>query len=108
MLEKIFEYSMKKEKAVERVIDDENVNINHMIFRKGESLPEHFSNSNVYMIITNGTMNIKLNDQEYHSYEKGEMLNIPYNTKMNITNLDEEILEFFVVKSPAPKYFGGK
>lgn len=103
MLEKKYTYGLTDEKIVERIIDDQNIHLNHMVLTKGSSLPEHYSNSNVYMIIIRGRMILKLNDQESHQYANGDIINIPYNTKMNVNNQDDEVLEFFVVKSPNPK-----
>ncbi len=109
MIEKIYDFSTQDNKKIEKTIDDENLVINHMILPMNESLPEHYSNANVYMIIARGTMSLKLNEQEPHRYAHGEIINIPYNTKMNVANADENILEFFVVKTPNPKnYIGDK
>lgn len=105
MLEKVYDFKKTSEKTIERIIDDNNVALNHMVLTKGTGLPEHYSNSNVYMIIINGTMTIKLDEQEPKKYLAGNILNIPYNTKMNVNNLDDEILEFFVVKSPNPRNY---
>ena len=103
MIEKTYKFAQTQEKIIERIVDDENINLNHMILRNGESLPEHYSNSNVYMIITKGIMSIKLDEQDFKDYKIGDILNIPYDTKMNVTNQNEQLLEFFVVKSPNPK-----
>lgn len=103
MVEKVFKLSRGNEKVVERVIFDENVHYLHMVFNKDEGLPEHFSNSNLYMTIIRGRLSIKLNDQETHVYESGTLLVIPFNTKMNVNNLHNETLELIVVKAPAPK-----
>jgi quercetin dioxygenase-like cupin family protein len=84
---------------------DDNVNYIHMVFGKGEGLPEHYSNSNVYMNVIRGTLTIGLGDQEAHDYEKGTLLEIPYNIKMNVGNSHEQVLELIVVKAPAPKNF---
>ena len=105
MIEKVYKYSTTDEKAVEKLIMDENVNYIHMVFGKGEGVPEHYSNSNVYMNIIRGKLTIQLNDQEPHSYEKGSLLEIPYNTKMNVGNRDEATLELIVVKAPAPQNY---
>ncbi|NLN48358.1 MAG: hypothetical protein GX154_04575, partial [Clostridiales bacterium] len=51
MVEQVFKLAQGDEKAVERVIFDENVHYLHMVFNKDEGLPEHFSNSNVYMTV---------------------------------------------------------
>jgi len=74
-----------------------------MIFNKDEGLPEHFSNSNLYMTVLRGRLSIGLDDQEVHEYEAGDLLKIPFNTKMNVKNLHDDTLELIVVKAPAPK-----
>ena len=103
MIEQIFKLSVGDEKAVEKVIFDENIHYLHMVFNKDEGLPEHFSNSNVYMTVIRGQLSIGLNEQEVHEYEAGTLLKIPFQTKMNVKNLHNETLELIVVKAPAPK-----
>lgn len=104
MSEKVYKYTTSDdEKVVERIIDDRNIHLNHMMLVQGTGLPVHNSNSNVYMIITRGIMTIDLNDRGQQSYAMGNIINIPYNTKMDVTNKHEEALEFFVVKSPNPR-----
>lgn len=103
MIEQVFKISTDDHKAVEKVIFDENLHYIHMVFNKGEGLPEHYSNSNVYMTVVRGILSIGLNDQEIHEYPKGSLLKIPFNTKMNVNNLNEATLELIVVKAPAPK-----
>jgi quercetin dioxygenase-like cupin family protein len=106
MLEKVYNFSTTEDiKKIEKIIDDEPVMINHMVLPKGTGLPEHYSNSNVYMIIIRGNMTLKLNEQEPQQYSYGRIINIPYNTKMDVNNFDEDILEFFVVKSPNPRNY---
>ncbi len=103
MLEKKYTYVKANEKKIEKIVDDNNVVINHMILSKDTGLPVHTSNSNVYMIIISGKMSIALDEQDFHQYAEGEILNIPYNVKMDVRNVSEDILEFFVVKAPNPK-----
>lgn len=103
MVEQVFKISTNNEKAIERVIFDENVHYLHMVFNKGDGLPEHFSNSNVYMTVVRGKLSIGLNDQEIHEYDNGTLLKIPVNTKMNVNNLHDETLELIIVKAPAPQ-----
>lgn len=103
MIEKVFELSKKNEKAVEKVVFDENLHYLHMVFNKGEGLPEHFFNSNVYMTVMKGTLSIGLDEQEVHEYSYNTLIKIPVNTKMNVKNLNDDTLELIVVKSPAPK-----
>ncbi|MDD5603163.1 MAG: cupin domain-containing protein [Eubacteriales bacterium] len=102
MTEKVFALYKGNEKTVEKVIFDENLNYIHMVFNKNEGLPEHISNSNVYMTVVRGTLSIGLDEQDTHKYEAGTLLKIPVGTKMNVRNADQETLELIVVKAPAP------
>lgn len=105
MIEQVFKYSVSDEKVVEKIIMDENINYIHMIFNNNQGLPEHYSNSNVYMTVLRGTLSIRLDEQEVHEYGKGDILKIPYDTKMNVNNFHNDTLELIVVKSPAPMHF---
>lgn len=103
MIEEVYSISTDNKKTIEKVIQDDNLHYMHMIFNQNEGLPEHFSNSTVYMTVVRGTLSIRLNEQDIHEYSLGHVLKIPYNTKMNVKNLHEDILELIVIKSPAPK-----
>ncbi|MDW7661731.1 MAG: cupin domain-containing protein [Bacillota bacterium] len=103
MVEQVFKLAKGKEKVIEKVIHDENVHYNHMILNNGEGLPEHFSNSTVYMTVLTGTLSIGLGDEPVHVYESGTLLKIPFNVKMNVKNLHDEVLELLVIKAPAPQ-----
>ena len=103
MIEQTFKMSTGNEKVIEKIIRDENIHYNHMILNKCEGLPEHFSNSTVYMTVLRGILSIGLDNQEVHQYEAGSILKIPFNTKMNVKNNNEQVLELIVVKAPAPK-----
>ncbi len=102
MVEQVFALSREDDKAIEKVVFDENVHYIHMVFPKNEGLPEHFSNSNLYMTVIRGQLSIGLDDQEIHVYDAGTLLKIPINTKMNVRNFHDGTLELIVVKAPAP------
>ena len=102
MVEQVYQLETGDKKVAEKVIMDENIHYIHMVFNKDEGLPEHYSNSNVYMTVVRGKLSIALDDQEIHVYEEGTLLKIPENTKMNVKNLNELVLELIVVKAPAP------
>ena len=105
MIEKNYGYTVSDQKLIEQIVHDENVMINHIVLGHGDAVPAHFSNSNVYQVVVRGTIFLKLGDQEEHSYKAPAIVNIPYNTKMEIRNQNEEPLEFFIVKAPAPEAF---
>jgi quercetin dioxygenase-like cupin family protein len=102
MIEQVFTMAQNDEHTIERVIADENVNFNHMILGKNTGLPEHFSNSNVYMAVIRGLLSVGLDEQIIHEYPAGTVLKIPMGIKMNVKNLHDDTLELLVVKAPAP------
>ena len=105
MIETKFNYQLTDEKLIEKVIDDEYVNINHMVLPKGDALPLHYSNSIVHMIVVRGNVTLKLDEQPPIAYGAGSILNIPFNTHMDVSNQQDEIAEFFVVKAPNPRNY---
>ncbi len=106
MKEEIFKMNKIDTSVVEAVIKDENINFMHMVFNNGESLKTHYSNANVYMTVVKGILSLSLNDLPFMKYENNTVIKIPYNTKMKVQNHDEDILEIYVIKSPAPgKYY---
>jgi len=54
------------------------------------------------MTVIRGIVSLQLDDQELKKFEKGSIIVIPYKTKMNVVNYDEEVLEITVVKVPSP------
>jgi len=54
MIEQVFSLSREDDKAIEKIIFDENVHYLHMVFPKNEGLPEHFCNANLYMTVIRG------------------------------------------------------
>ena len=103
MLEKVYEFYTGNEKMIEKVIMDENVHLMHMVLPKGDALPEHNTNANVYMTVVRGTLTLALDGGEPNVYTAGHVLNIPEHIKMNAKNLHDGTLEILVIKAPAPK-----
>jgi quercetin dioxygenase-like cupin family protein len=106
VIETVFHWMEGTGKIVDRVIQDDNIHYLHMVFPQGEGLPQHVSNSNVYMTVLRGTLSIGLNDQPVHEYAPGTVLLIAQGTVMNVGNKDPDTLELIVVKAPAPASSG--
>jgi quercetin dioxygenase-like cupin family protein len=104
-MEKHYVFNQSDSKLVEKIIDDDAAMINHMILNKGDCLPEHKSNSNVYMIVVRGNLTLQLAENPEKHYSNGSVINIPYDIKMNVSNQHDEQVEFFVVKSPSPRIY---
>ncbi|MCL2704824.1 MAG: cupin domain-containing protein [Spirochaetaceae bacterium] len=101
-METIYKFKNSSSKLIEKIVDDDFSAINHVILSAGDSLPEHYSNSNTYFIIVQGTIALRLGEDNSKSYEAGSIVYIPYNIKMNVANGSGSILEFFIVKAPNP------
>jgi quercetin dioxygenase-like cupin family protein len=102
MLETVYHYTLTDKKVIEKIVDDDHAAINHIVLPRAEALPEHETNSNVYLIILRGVLTLRLANQEARVYTAGNIVAIPYKVKMNLSNTQEEPLEFCVVKAPSP------
>ncbi len=103
MIEQLHSFKVSEAKIIEKVIDNDDVAINHMILPKSAALPEHFANSTVYMTVARGTVTLQLDSQNPTNYPAGSIIVIPYRTMMNVSNQQAALLELFVVKAPGPK-----
>lgn len=104
-MEKVYTFNQSEGKLVEKLLDDDVAMINHMILNTGDELPQHDSNSNVYLIIVRGTLSIRLANKEEKEYINRSIINIPGNITMNISNHGKEQVEFFVIKAPSPRLY---
>lgn len=102
MVEKHYPYTQSKEKVIEKLIGDDVAMINHVVLATGDALSEHYSDSNVYLVAVRGSLTIQLEDQEARYYQTC-MVNVPFHTKMNISNTAKEALEFVIAKAPHPR-----
>ncbi len=105
MLETVFNLTRSEDKVIENVLSRDHVQINHMILYKGQALPEHYANANVYMVVLKGRLNLTLEEEESRDYVVGHLIEIPYNLKMNVRNLSEAVLELLVIKAPHPDQY---
>jgi quercetin dioxygenase-like cupin family protein len=103
MIEKPYSCTKTDSTIMEKMIDDEHVNINHIVVAPGEAVPTHVSNSHVHQIIVRGTLSLSLEDEPFNHHPQGTIVAVPFNQKMVIQNQGKETLEFFVVKAPNPR-----
>ena len=103
MTEKVYKLSDNTQKVIEPVIKDENIHYMHMVLPKGEGLPVHTPNANVYMTVVSGELSISLGGAEFNNHPERTVLKIPQGTEMNARNNGEKTLELIVIKAPAPK-----
>ncbi len=79
--------------------------INHIALEKGEKVPIHFSDSNVYLIVVQGTITFIFDEQEANHHKSGSIVKVPFHTKMNISNTHDGLGEFFIIKAPHPRKY---
>lgn len=103
MIGELFTMSGIDKKVIEPVLKDENIHYMHMVLPKGEALPVHTTNANVYMTVVSGTLTLSLNGEEAVRIKEKTVVKIPFETVMDAKNLDSGTLELLVVKAPAPK-----
>jgi len=105
MIEKIIRFTIPQKKVIEQLVGDDEVMINHIALGKGETVPIHFSDSNVYLIIVQGTITVRFDEQEPNHHASGSIVQVPFHTKMNISNTQDELGEFFIIKAPHPRRY---
>ncbi len=98
MIEKVYSFSTADETAVERIVNENGTIINYLSLAKGEKVDPHPTAEAAHMIVVRGTLAIKLNDQERHSYSEGSIIGIPANTLLDITNGGDQTMHLFVIK----------
>jgi quercetin dioxygenase-like cupin family protein len=103
MIESTYAFTRTEAQTVEKIVDDERVNINHIVVEPGKAVVTHVSNSFVHQIVIRGTLSLSLEDGAFSHYPAGTIISVPFNQKMSIQNQGSETLEFFVVKAPNPR-----
>lgn len=85
-------------KKVERLVEDPQFHLVHMIFNTDEGLPIHPAHANLYMTVLSGSLSIQLNDEPLLIVKAKSVVKIPLGTVMNVRNLHPEQLELLVIK----------
>ncbi len=98
MMETVYDLYQGDDKKIEKMVMKENGQYIHMVFPKGEGLPLHNANAELFMTVLRGTLSLGLDNQIMNKYRKGTMLNIPFKTRMDVKNYDDEVLELIVIK----------
>ncbi len=99
MIEKVYTLYQGNEKKIEKIVMENRGHYLHMVFPKNEGLPIHMSNADLFMTVMRGTLTLGLNDLPLNEYTEGIMVQIPFQTKMNVRNESDTILELIVVKT---------
>jgi len=105
MIEKSIPFTIPTMKVIEQLVGNDEVMINHIALGKGDVVPIHYSDSNVYLIVVQGTITFIFDEQEAHHHKRGSIVQVPFHTKMDIRNTHDELGEFFIIKAPHPRNY---
>lgn len=105
MIETLHHYTVTDEKIVEKVIMNKDLNYIHVVLPKGERFPVHYSNAKVLLTVVRGVLSIALEGQDFAHYEAGTIVEVPYQTKMDIGNDNKLPLELFIIKAPGAEQY---
>lgn len=104
---RVYHFTSSQEKVIEQIVNTDEVQINHIILPSEEKVPEHYTNSNVHLLIVRGKMTLTVEGEPGH-YPQGSIIGLPYHVRMLIENREKEDLEFFVIKTPHPEKYSPK
>ncbi|MGI6432961.1 MAG: cupin domain-containing protein [Sphaerochaetaceae bacterium] len=99
MIENVYTFSTEELTHVERIVQQENLRINHLSLAVGDAVDPHPTPEAAHMIVTSGTLALKLNDQEQKHYPAGSIIGIPANTMLHIANGGNKAMHLFVIKT---------
>ncbi len=85
-------------KKIERIVEDPQFHLVHMVFNTDEGLPIHPAHANLYMTVLSGTLSIQLNEDPLLIVRAKSVVKVPFGTVMNVRNLHPEQLELLVIK----------
>ena len=98
MIESIIPITASDEDVFENLITKNSLAINHVVVPPGKIFTAHMTESEVYIIITTGTLTVNLNNQPDQSYGQDNMVSIPKGVMSGISNQGDVLTELFVVK----------
>ncbi|AQT67706.1 hypothetical protein STSP2_00854 [Anaerohalosphaera lusitana] len=84
-----------------KVVDTDDILIMQIALKPGQAVPDHNANSNVHLLIIEGTITANLDGTE-NTLEKGSLTPVAYKTPMQIKNKTDTPATFLVLKTPNP------
>ena len=103
MIEKVTEYNTKGEEILKNLVTGESMIINHVVMNPGQVFPAHLTETDTYIIISNGGLSVELDRQPAHIYNRGKMISFPGGTVSRLSNPLESRNELYVVKAIVKK-----
>ncbi|NLA92465.1 MAG: hypothetical protein GX842_03355 [Spirochaetales bacterium] len=99
MPEKVYSFSTDDVTAVERIVNNEDVRINHLSLVGGESVDPHATAEAAHFIVTKGVLSLRLNEGIEEQYPEGSIIAIKAGSMLAISNRHTMTMHLFVIKT---------
>ncbi len=96
---KKYELYQGNEYKLEKLVMEEKRQYIHMVIPKGDSLPIHYTNADLFMTVIKGVLSISLDKKRVEEIKAGTMIQIPFGVEMDVSNKHDETLKLIVVKT---------
>jgi quercetin dioxygenase-like cupin family protein len=87
-----------------KLVDEEHLLMMQAALKPGQKVPDHQANSNVHILVVEGTVIVQLDETTDHVLPKGSLLPVEYGTPMHIRNEGDENAAFLIMKTPHPSH----
>ncbi len=99
MPEKIYTFSTDDVTAVERIVNNEDLRINHLSLAGGESVDPHATAEAAHFIVTQGVLSLRLNEGIEEQYPTGSLIAVKAGSMLAISNRHPMTMHLFVIKT---------
>lgn len=89
------------------LVNEKDLLLMQIGLQPGQHVPAHKANSNVHLLVEQGSLHVDLSGQPYQ-LKTGDLLPVAYGTPMQISNSGNENAMFLVLKTPNPAEFNKK
>ena len=98
-MEKVREFALSADDIFEELVEKDGYRLNHVIIKPGKIFPTHPTDANITIIIVDGILTLKLEEQDPCHYNKGQIIEIAKGVSSELGNTSEARTEVFVIKS---------
>jgi len=90
-----------------KLVDEKHLLMMQVALKPGQSVPSHFADSNVHILLVKGDVFVNLNGRE-ELFKEGSLVPIAFKTSMSIMNKSINDASFLIIKTPNPTEMAGE
>ena len=84
-----------------KLVNEKYLFLMQAALKPGQNVPQHMANSNVNILVVEGSVVINLNEKDIAA-KKGDLVPVAFKTPMSIKNKSEQNASFLIIKTPNP------